>query len=145
MKWVTASEGGLGWDSGDFVAAYTRNRADVADGAFEADAVAVAIRDFMRASTEQVWTGTATELLSRLAGHASDTIRKSRAWPATASGLGNRLDRAAPLLRAKGFVIDRRKSDARLISIIAPNDMPDAPHQRPSSPLHPADTDIVPV
>ncbi|SHG16069.1 hypothetical protein [Bradyrhizobium erythrophlei] len=122
MKWVTAAESGLGWESGEFVAAYTRNRVEVADGAFEADAVAVAIRDFMRAGTEQVWTGTATELLGRLANHATDTIRKSRAWPATASGLGNRLDRAAPLLRAKGFTIDRRKSDARLISIIAPND-----------------------
>jgi putative DNA primase/helicase len=145
MKWITASESGLGWEAGAFVAAYNRNRADVADGAFEADAVAVAVRDFMRAGTEQVWTGTATELLGRLAAHASDTIRKSRAWPATASGLGNRLDRAAPLLRAKGFVIDRRKSDARLISIIAPEDMPDAPRRRAGEPPYPADTDIVPV
>jgi putative DNA primase/helicase len=145
MKWVSAAESGLGWETGDFVAAYNRNRADVADGAFEADAVAVAIRDFMRASTEQVWTGTATELLSRLAGHASDTIRKSRAWPATASGLGNRLDRAAPLLRVKGFVIDRRKSDARLISIIAPDDMPVSPGRRAALPPHAADDDIAPV
>ena len=145
MKWITASECGLGWEPGDFVAAYNRNRADVADGAFEADAVAVAIRDFMRESTEQVWTGTATELLSRLTGHASETVRRSRAWPATASGLGNRLDRAAPLLRAKGFVIDRRKSDARLISIIAPEVMPVAPARRAALPSHAVDDDIAPV
>lgn len=145
MKWITASECGLGWEPGDFVAAYNRNRADVADGAFEADAVAVAIRDFMRESTEQVWTGTATELLSRLTGHASETVRRSRAWPATASGLGNRLDRAAPLLRAKGFVIDRRKSDARLISIIAPEVMPVAPARRAALPSHAVDDVIAPV
>jgi hypothetical protein len=98
----------------------------------------------MRACTGQVWTGTATELLSQLATHASDTIRKSRAWPATASGLGNRLDRAAPLLRAKGFMIDRRKSDARLISIIAPDDLPAAPRRHPPGDRT-QDTDIAPV
>ena len=104
MKWASAAEGGLGWDPGDIVAAYNGNRADVADGAFEADAVAVAIRDFMRAGTEQVWTGTATELLSRLAGHASDTILKSRAWPATNNcSNGNR--NAAGVFAPRGLAL----------------------------------------
>jgi putative DNA primase/helicase len=122
MKWVTAAEGGLGWEPGDFVASYRRNRIEVAEGAFEADAVAVAIRDFMQAGGDQTWTGTPTELLGLLAARATDAVRKSRAWPATAQGLGNRIERAAPLLRAKGFVIERKHSERRLITIVAPLD-----------------------
>jgi putative DNA primase/helicase len=121
MKWVTAASSGLGWTDGEFVKAYYRNRAEVAEGAFEADAVAVAIRDFMSNNPEG-WVGTPTELLGLLSARASDSVRKSRAWPATAQGLGNRIVRAAPLLRAKGFIVERKHSENRLITIVAPRD-----------------------
>ena len=38
-------------------------------------------------------------------------------WPATAASLGNAVDRAAPLLRQQGLVIERHKSGSRYLSI----------------------------
>ena len=119
LKWVTAAESGLGWESGDFATVYNRNRAEIAEGAFEADAVAVAIRDMMNANGE-TWTGTPTELLNLLGARVSDAVKRSRAWPMTAQGLGNRLERASPLLRAQGFIVERKHSEKRLITIVAP-------------------------
>ena len=39
----------------------------------------------------------------------------------TAQALGNRIDRIAPLLRNKGFVIERMRSTVRTIKIIPPS------------------------
>lgn len=122
VKWVTAAESGLGWATGEFLKAYNRNRAEVSEGAFEADAVAVALRDFVLSSHPDGWEGTPTELLTALSQCVSESARKSRAWPATAQGLGNRLERVGPLLRGKGFVIERRHSEKRTITIIPPTE-----------------------
>jgi energy-coupling factor transporter ATP-binding protein EcfA2 len=115
-KWLTAAEPGLGWEPGAFMQAYSDNRRSVADSAFEADAVAIAIRDLM-ATRVAPWEGTPTELLAALEGHASEHARKMRTWPATAQGLGNRLDRVAPLLRGQGLAFERLKSGNRIIRI----------------------------
>ena len=115
-KWLTAAEPGLGWESGTFMQAYSDNRRSVSDSAFEADAVAIAIRDLMATRVEP-WEGTPTELLAALEGHASEHARKMRTWPATAQGLGNRLDRVAPLLRGQGLAFERMKSGNRIIRI----------------------------
>ena len=116
-KWVTAAEGGLGWEPGVFLAAYSDNRRDVSDSAFEADPVAVAIHGMMKFKPDG-WAGTATELLFALNDHVSETMRKSRAWPITAQGLGNRIDRIAPLLRGKGLLVERRHSGVRTVTIV---------------------------
>ncbi len=119
-KWVTAAEPGLCWDPGTFIAAYRHNRTDVAESAFEADPVAVAIRDFVLAGHPAGWNGTSTQLLAALNARTAEGIQKSRIWPNGAQGLGNRIERIAPLLRAKGFKIERRHSGVRTILIVPP-------------------------
>ncbi len=115
--WVEACAPGLGWAQGDFAALYANNRANAADSAFEADAVAVAIATMMQARARVTWTGTPTELLAELALHTSEAARHARAWPVTAQGLGNRMDRAAPLLRRRGVHFEKRHSGQRYYSI----------------------------
>jgi putative DNA primase/helicase len=117
-KWLTAAEPGLGWERGAFRAAYHANRRDISESSFEADPVAVAIRDFVIALHPEGWNGTPTELLAALNERASESVRRSKIWPATAQGLGNRFDRIKPLLRAKGFSVDRRHSGQRVIIIV---------------------------
>ena len=119
-KWITAAEPALGWEPGQFLAVYRENRRDVIETSFEADAVAVAIKDYIIAEQPDGWTGTATELLVALNTRVSDGVRKSKLWPLSAQGLGNRIDRIAPLLRNKGFVVERRHSGQRHIIIKPP-------------------------
>jgi hypothetical protein len=114
---TVAAAPGLGIEPDDFLAAYDTNRRDVVDATFEADAVAVAVRAFVLQAHPAGWTGTATELLSALNERVAEGVRKSKAWPFTAQGLGNRIERAAPLLRQKGFVVEKRHSGARTITI----------------------------
>jgi hypothetical protein len=119
-KWIAAAEPGLGWEPGQFLAAYRENRRDVIESSFEADSVAVAIKDYILADCPEGWTGTATHLLPVLKARTSEGVRKSKLWPLTAQGLGNRIDRVAPLLRNKGFAIQRRVSGQRHIIINPP-------------------------
>jgi putative DNA primase/helicase len=119
-KWVTAAEPALGWDAGKFLAVYRENRRDVIETSFEADAVAVAIKDYVAGDHPDGWTGTATELLSALNTRVNEGVRKSKLWPLSAQGLGNRIDRIAPLLRNKGFAVERRHSGQRHIIIKPP-------------------------
>lgn len=116
-RFVTACEPGLGFEPGSFLAAYGANQADTTETTFEADPVAVAIRDMIRNDYPIGWNGSATELLTALNARAGETIKRTRLWPATASSLGNRIDRIAPVLRAQGFAVDRRHSGTRTISI----------------------------
>lgn len=120
VKWITAAEPGLGWEAGEFAAAYARNRRDVSETTFEADIVAVAIRHFVTKEHPLGWEGTPTELLSELNNRVQEGVRKARSWPLTAQGLGNRIDRIAPLLRSAGFVVERMRSTVRTIKIIPP-------------------------
>jgi hypothetical protein len=121
-KWITAAEPGLGWEPGEFIAAYTENRRDVSETTFEADNVALAIWKLMKAGAGDGFEGTATELLEAINPLVSDTARKSKYWPQTPAMLGNRVARAAPLLKAKGCIVERRHSGARIITIKPPSD-----------------------
>lgn len=118
-KWATAAESGFGWEPGTIMAAYDANRTEMGNATFEADLVAVAIRDFMQTEPCQSgWKGTATELLAALNDLVPETTRRNRAWPISAQGIGNRFERIAPLLRQKGFQITRHHSGHRFIEII---------------------------
>ena len=119
-KWITAAEPALGWEPGQFLTVYGENRREVFETSFEADVVAVAIRDWIVAERPDGWAGTATELLAVLNTRVNEGMRKSKLWPLGAQALGNRIERIAPLLRNKGFVIDRRRTGERLIIIKPP-------------------------
>jgi len=120
-KWMTAAEPGLGWEPGGFRTIYHENRRDISESSFEADPVAVAIRDFViQQHLNEGWNGTPTELLAALNERASESMRRSKIWPATAQALGNRFDRIKPLLRSKGFSVERKHSGQRTIIIVPP-------------------------
>ena len=118
VKWVTAAKPGLGWNNDAFLSAYRDNRRCVSESAFEADSVAVAIRDFVATAHPGGWEGTATQLLAEINQRTAEGIRKTRSWPLTAQALGNRVERIAPLLRSQGFVVERRHSTFRRITIV---------------------------
>jgi hypothetical protein len=59
-------------------------------------------------------------LLTELNQRTAEDIRRTRSWPITAQALGNRVERIAPLLRSKGFAVDRNRSAVRTIIIVPP-------------------------
>jgi putative DNA primase/helicase len=120
-KWSMAAAPAFGWQAGEFQTAYRKNQAVVVTDTFEADAVAVAIKDFiMKNHAEDGWEGTPTALQFELNKATPERIRNSRSWPKTPAQLGNRIKRAQPLLEHKGFTIDRRHSGTRTITITPP-------------------------
>lgn len=116
-KWMTAAEVGLGWEPGTFSSAYSHNRKDSSEAAFEGDLVAVAVRELLVQDGVYHWSGTATELLDKLGLIVGETTRQMRIWPKTPQALGNSLERSAPLLRGKGITIERKHSGVRTIII----------------------------
>ncbi len=70
---------------------YADQAGQIAEQVADADSVALAIRKRVTAR----WEGTASELLVKLA-----TDHPPKDWPATPQGMGGRLSRAAPALRA---------------------------------------------
>jgi putative DNA primase/helicase len=118
-KWSMAAAPAFGWKGTDFQIAYRKNQTVVVDDTFEADAVAVAVKDFMEKHPER-WEGTSTDLLVVLDDVTPERIRKSKSWPKTPAQLGNRIKRAMPLLEHKGFTVDRRHSGTRTITIVPP-------------------------
>lgn len=119
-KWCTAAEPGLGWDKGSLIAAYQRNRRDVSESAFEADTVAVAIRDLVVARYPEGREVSPTLWWTDVSSYVSDGIKKQRSWPGSAQAFSNRLLRAKPLLEGKGFVIQFKHSTTRAIVIVPP-------------------------
>jgi putative DNA primase/helicase len=55
VKWISAAEPGLGWEAGEFLAAYSENRRSVSETVFEADSVAVAIKNFVTNDHPSGW------------------------------------------------------------------------------------------
>jgi hypothetical protein len=118
--WVSAAERGLGWDKGEFRAAYTGNRKAAVGRALEADVIGEPVCKLVE---HEDWLGSPTELLDRLAGYVPDALPKSRAWPAV-NKLRGRLRMLQPALREKGIELDidpnNKSNDAnrtRLIGI----------------------------
>jgi putative DNA primase/helicase len=119
-KWSMAAAPAFGWQAEEFQSAYRKNQAVVVDDTFEADAVAVALRDFITTKHPDGWEGTPSALQVQLDEATPESIRKSRSWPKSPSQLGNRIKRAKPLLEHKGFTVERRHSGTRTIIIVPP-------------------------
>ncbi len=120
-KWSMAAAPAFGWTGAEFQSAYRKNQTIVVNDTFEADAVAVAIRDLIVSKYADVgWEGSPAALQAELDTTTPERIRNSRSWPKTPAQLGNRIKRAQPLLEHKGFTIDRRHSGTRTIVIVPP-------------------------
>lgn len=108
----TAAEGALGWPVGSFRAAYAGKRAEAVREGLDSDPVGSAVLALLRSGAS--WEGTATDLLVALAREAGeDTVRRSPAWPRDAAGLGKRMERLAPSLRAVGVEWTTARTSAR--------------------------------
>lgn len=119
-KWSMAAAPAFGWKAEEFQSAYRKNQTIVVDDTFEADSVAVAVRDFIMAKHPDRWEGSPAALQVELDEATPERIRKSRSWPKTPAQMGNRIKRAKPLLEHKGFTVERRHSGTRSIIIVPP-------------------------
>lgn len=102
--WAEAAAQGLGIEPGSIAAAWVANRTAADRALVESDDLALAIVAFLAAEEASVgrpeWKGSPAELLGKLAAHATDRVLRGPQWPRSPSGLGNRLRRLAPPLRA---------------------------------------------
>ncbi|MGH8775070.1 MAG: ATP-binding protein [Jiangellaceae bacterium] len=81
----------------DAYTTYSEQASRTAETVAEGDSVAIAIRE----NITDPWEGTASDLLKLL------TVEKPpRDWPSTPQGMGGRLARAAPSLRALGWSVE---------------------------------------
>jgi hypothetical protein len=109
----------LGWEEGEFLNAYARNRQTANSIALEASPVVSPLLNLVL--EKRTWTGTAGELLQELAGAAGEALTKSREWPGGPRALSGRLRRLAPNLHAAGVRVSfpERTGRARLIVLTA--------------------------
>jgi hypothetical protein len=119
-KFSMASASALDWKAEEFRTAYRNNENSVAEEAFEADAFAIAVHDFALNKHPDGYEGAPAALLIGLDEMTPERIRKSRSWPKSPAQLGNRMNRATPVLKHKGFTIERRRSGTRSIIIVPP-------------------------
>jgi hypothetical protein len=109
----------LGLEPEAFITAYTSNQETANDAVLEQSAVAVALMTFVSHQVD-AWEGSFTDLLAALAPYASEQVKRSREWPASAKALGNALRRLIPHLRRAGITVKlpgRDASGRRLVSI----------------------------
>jgi hypothetical protein len=118
--WASACEGGLGWERGRFMAAYDAVKKVQAELAVEGDMVAVALLEFLeerRGAKAGTWNGTIGDLFKALDERHSGS---RKGWPETPRGLGDRLRRLAPALRATGLQVafdDKRSRRGYLVHV----------------------------
>ena len=101
--WATAAEQALGWEKGSFAQAYTATCATANQVSREASLLVTPLQSL--ASIDPPWTGTATELLTALAGYVDDATKRQRHWPKSPKALSDNLRRLAPNLRELGIEV----------------------------------------
>lgn len=125
--WVVAAESALPWATGEFLAAYQRNRDDIISAALDADLVAAGVMHLV--AEHQHWHGSAKELLDEMDLKLGNHQTRQWGWPRTPRGLSDRVRRLAPFLRTVGIAVDFERettgSRRRLIHLraLGPNDM----------------------
>lgn len=102
--WAEAAAPGIGIEPGRIAAAWRANRNMADRAALEVDDVAQALVGMLAELEAEgrggAWKGSPQELYRKLSDRAGDRITRSRLWPQNPSGLGNKLRRIAPGLRA---------------------------------------------
>lgn len=127
-----AAEGGLGFESGTFMHAYSGSQDSVHSLILDASTLGQPVRDIAANSD---WIGTAAELLSYLNDKVDDKVSRLRSWPKAPNSLTNMLRRLAPSFRAVGVDLDfwREPGGHRrrmvTISMGGGTTVPTVPHQ----------------
>jgi hypothetical protein len=114
LRWATAVEEALGFESGTCERAYELNRAEAHATVLEESPVASTLIRFMQKRNGESFEGTAAELLRELRAVAGidPEMTRQKSWPKNARALSVALSRFAPNLRFAGVFIERgvRKS-----------------------------------
>jgi hypothetical protein len=118
--WITACEGGLGWQVGTFMAAYEGNQRAAIDDVVDDDPMATAVRDLMGDPARQrdlsgraARKGTAKSLFATVRAQVGDAGATAKTWQALPRALGGRLRRVAAFPHASGIEITIGVSIAR--------------------------------
>ncbi|MHB9089952.1 MAG: DNA polymerase, partial [Chloroflexota bacterium] len=126
--WVSSAETAFGYRAGDFLQAYTGNRAEACDLVVTSSPLAQAVRSLAERGP---WQGTAADLLAVLDVAAEEHTRREKTWPRTASALSGKLRRLAPDLRASGVLVEFGQTSGaysrKVITIRKDSDGGDAP------------------
>jgi hypothetical protein len=116
--WVTACEQSLGMKPGESLTAYGSNRSETHNLALESSPLCEPVAEL----AQEGFSGTVTELHTRLTGMISESMRRSVRWPKAPNALGNALRRMAANLRAAGIEIQFSRADTqgrRLVSLVS--------------------------
>jgi hypothetical protein len=100
---ATAMEECFGWEPDSFVEIYSAIRQQASETLLANEPIAEAIEKLLEDGRENVWIGTATELLQMLGSYVNDAVKRSKAWPGGPQVLSRRLKRIAPALRSAGI------------------------------------------
>ena len=98
--WAEAAAPGLGIPPGHIAAAWRANRGAADRAAIEVDDVAQAVVKLLDESPSGQWKGAPGDLYSQLCALVPERVTRSPLWPKNAAGLGSKLRRLAPGLRA---------------------------------------------
>jgi hypothetical protein len=128
-----AVERALGWPTGTVDRVLKTARSEAHEIAVDASPVGAAIRELMADRLE--WRGTATQLLSALAGLVPDNVSRGKYWPADGARLSKTLTRIGADLEAIGIPIERRKTNGTVFFAITKivDEAIDAPMHVPAS------------
>jgi hypothetical protein len=102
--WAAAAASALGFESDEFVNAYSGNRADAVQETLDSDPVSAAIVMLINEKQGE-WEGTARDLLADLERCVDDRVKKSAPWPKTPRGISGRLRRLITFLREAGIEV----------------------------------------
>jgi hypothetical protein len=102
--WAEAAAPGLGLEPGVIATAWRANRHQADRAALEVDDVARALVSLLNEQREKEgrdeWRGEPTELFTRLVSLVPERVSRSPIWPKTPAGMGTKLRRIAPGMRA---------------------------------------------
>jgi hypothetical protein len=105
--WVEAAGAELGWDPGDFLAAYDEAHSRAHAVAIEASLIGPPLVDIAR---DGGFAGSATELHELLENRVDEKVTRRKEWPKSAAAFGKALRRLAPDLRGVGVHVEEGDS-----------------------------------
>jgi hypothetical protein len=121
--WIESAGDELGWDRGDFIAAYDDAHARAHVVAVEASLIGPPIVDIAR---DGGFAGNATGLHQLLEGKVDEKVTRRKEWPKDAARLGKALRRLAPDLRGVGVLVELDDADRHGAPIVLGKDGKDA-------------------
>lgn len=110
MRWVLACAAGTPWNAETLRCDYDAMQTESASMTVDGDNVGHALLYLARiAPNDEVFVGTATDLLSRIDTFTNEGVRSLRDWPKNGQRLSSIMRRLAPALRKAGITITHER------------------------------------